>query len=562
MGQKRIQDDILHFQCNKKRCNRNLGNRGKKITYLKAGYLEKNIMKNKIIFIALSIFLTLFFFKLYRVYIDHFAAFGCFDECFKYVSGYFMLQGRTLYSQIYFNHQMLMAYLSALLQGILHPQSIYYLVLEHRLFVFFFGIIMDILLIARFGLPAVGFAIVFEATKFFYMGSLFLAESLLAYPLVYLFSFAWQKLMKKKVFTLDYVFAAIFTWAIVFLREPAILAALFLYGAILFCKDTLRRRLLSFLIFFVLSAITLFSVPLLDYINQVWTYNAQTVFSAEVNAQHIAGFGIVEVFLYPIFILLSGKWGFVREILIGIDILFIISFMALVVKGRKIKAAIFLLIALGLTNFRVVPPGTAFYEAFHMLPWYALFTFITFSLLKEAFLLQTKKKLKYGLIVIALLVICYPLISSKSFIWDKVDGDRDFKLGFDTYYIYGEAIKQLAKPGDTLYVEGWNELIYWQANLSSAYKYSISSAYGTIPKFTDARRDMFSNNPPDFYYTFCSGKKRYFGFLPDIRIKDYTELIYVNQPSCLFIKKSKLAYITLKQRENLNVLRFYLPEGR
>lgn len=519
-------------------------------------------MKNKIIFTILLIFLAILFFKLYKVYNEHFAAFGCFDECFNYVSGYFMLKGRALYSQIYFNHQMLMAYISALLQNLFHPQSIYFLVLEHRLFIFFFGVIMDILLIARFGLPAMGFAVVFETTKFYFMGSLFLAESLLVYPLVYLFAVAWQKLLKKKVFAFDYILAALSAWFIIFLREPITLVAIFLYGVIIFCKDTIKLRLISFLVFILFTAITLLSVPFLDYLKQVWIYNAQTVFLTEVNSQSIVGIGVIKVFLYPLFILLNGKWGFVREILIGIDILFIISLIIFVIKGKKIKITIFLLVSLGFANFRVVSPGTTFYEAFHMLSWYALFTFITFMLLKEAFLLQTKKLLKYGLIVMALLISCYPLVSTKSFIWEKVDREREFRLSFDTYYIYGEAIKHLAKSTDSLYIEGWNELIYWQANLQSAYRYGRSLGYGIAPEFINARTDMFMNNPPDFYYSLCSGKTRYFGFLPTSQIKNYVELIYVNKPSCLFIKKSKLSQITTKQWENLNVLRFYLPESR
>lgn len=519
-------------------------------------------MKNKILFIVLSVFLTLFFFKLYRVYSDHFSAFGCFDECFNYVSGFFMLKGRTLYSQIYFNHQMLMAYLSFLLQAILHPQSIYFLVLEHRLFIFFFGVIMNIFLIARFGLPAVGFAVIFEATKFYFMGSLFLAESLLVYPLVYLFALAWQKLLRKKVFTFDYIFAALSAWAVIFLREPAILAAVFLYGVILFCKDTARRKLISFLIFALLTVTTLLSIPWSDYISQVWVYNAQTAFASEVGTQHVVGFGILKVFLYPLFILFNGKWTFVREILIGVDILFIISLIALFIK-RRIKIAIFLLVALGLTNIRVVPPGTIFYEAFHMLPWYALFVFTTFLLLKETFLLQIKRAWKYGLIVIVLLVSCYIVISPKSFIWEKVDRKRDFNLSFDTYYVYGEAVKQLAKSTDTLFLDGWNELIYWQANLNSPYKYSrTEGSIGNVLKLVNARADMFANNPPDFYYSLCSGKTRYFGFLPDFLVKDYVELVYVHSPSCLFVKKSKLSQITTQQWDSLKVLRFYLPESR
>src|SRR5438876_604066 len=78
-------------------------------------------------------------------------------------------------------------------------------------------------IIYRFGLVGVGFAFLFEATKFYMMGSLFIAESILVYPLVYLFGLGFKKITGEMLFLYDFIISALIAWFVIFIREPMFL---------------------------------------------------------------------------------------------------------------------------------------------------------------------------------------------------------------------------------------------------------------------------------------------------------------------------------------------------
>lgn len=520
---------------------------------------KKLSKKTSVFHIGILIFLTLLFFALYKKYVERFAAFGCFDECFNYVAGYFILEGRALYSEIFFNHQPLMAYISALLQGLLHPQGIYNLVLQHRMFMFFFGLLMDIILIIRFGWPAVGFISIFETTKFYYMGSLFLGESVLVYPLVYMLGLAWDNVLGKRLHFSDYILAAVFAWFVIFLREPLVLAALFLYILIVFYRPIIPKiRIFSGVIFILLFSTTLLLTSIPDYIIQVIYMNAKSIFLSEVQGIGISG--LLKIIFYPVVILTEGKISFTREILVALSIIFLTSMGLFLLRSKNIQAVVILIIILGLANLRLVPPGTMFYESFHMLPWYGLFIAAIFFLLQSVYSYKKNKKIKYILVFFSIATVVYSVLSPKSFLNESIDKDKEFK-NFDRPYIYGEAIKQLSNPTDTLYLE-WDDLIYWQAKLAPSYRYVMfPGSEEVFPKFSEERINMFKTNPPDFYYSFCDKGINFFGAIPEFASSEYIELLYVDSPSCLHIKKSKLREITHEQLDKVSVLRFYLPKN-
>ena len=76
--------------------------------------------------------------------------------------------------------------------------------------------------------------------------------------------------------------------------------------------------------------------------------------------------------------------------------------------------------------------------------------------------------------------------------------------------------------------------------------------------FSEERISMFKKNPPEFYYSLHEKGVHPFGFLPEFSRDMYTELLYVDKPSGLYIKKSKIDLITDEQWRKINVLRFYL----
>src|SRR3989338_8089796 len=99
---------------------------------------------------------------LYKIYIPRVNAFGCFDDCNNFMGGYFLLQGKAMFSEFFFNHQPFAAFLSYFVQLITHPQNIFELILRHRQFVMIFSLILNAFLIWRFKLPAFLFVLLYE----------------------------------------------------------------------------------------------------------------------------------------------------------------------------------------------------------------------------------------------------------------------------------------------------------------------------------------------------------------------------------------------------------------
>ena len=154
---------------------------------------------------------ALFFIPVFIIYYKESVSFHFIDEYNNILAGYFLLKGKTLYSQIFFQHQPLMAYISYTLQKILHPNTLYKLVLYHRLFIVFAAFIFDLLLVFRFRIIGFGFTVIFELTKYYLFGGTFLAESLVVYPLIYLLGLVWEVLLKQKISNVDIWLVAVFS---------------------------------------------------------------------------------------------------------------------------------------------------------------------------------------------------------------------------------------------------------------------------------------------------------------------------------------------------------------
>lgn len=487
------------------------------------------------------------------VYYQRIGGFSFGDEWNKFMLAYFMLKGNVLYGQIFSNHQMLSTYVSFLIQKIGSPETLYQLVLEHRLFVIAFSFLFDVLLVFRFGLSGMGFALLFESTKYYLFGHLFLPESFVAYFVVYLFGLAWHALQKAPLSRWDYIAATVFAWCTVFLREPYIPVALLLYAVILIRS---KKRFAFLGLFLALSLLTFLPIvgSLQEYISQVLFFNVNVMVPNEVRSQ---GPGFIKTFFYPLVVLFEGKWNFFRHVLIVLDILFLTLFAYYLLKTRRFRIGGLVIVVLGLAALRFVEPGTIYFEAFHALPWYGLFVMSTFLLL---FAIAKKKELATKLILLLVVVLFGYTISGRSFLWEKVDKDALFTENYAHYYINGEVIRTLSEPKDTLFTDMWDYLIHWQAKLDSPYSYSIYTfAMRGVSTYDDARIAMFKNNPPDFYYTLCQKDVYQSELLPKEILSAYAQLYRDGKPTCTYVKKGKLTKISEEQWDKAKSLGFTLP---
>lgn len=521
-------------------------------------WVKKFSTKKSVKSIFIFLIILLIYALLYKIYSKKINSFGCFDDCFNFVAGYFINKGKFLYSEIFFNHQPLMAYISSLIQSHFHPQNIYELVLIHRRFVLVFGLLMNMLIIYRFRLPGFLFMLFYEFTKYYLFGDRFLAEGIIVYPLTYMTGLIWIKFNKKKIYDWDYILGAIFTWFVIFMREPYNPIAVLVFVLLIWGKPLSKIKIISVIAFFVLIAITLLFVPFKEYIFNVFDANFNTVYQSSSDSSQIFGSGFFKIFFYPVYLFFGGEWNIFRYFLIGIDIVFLLSSFILGVYYKKIKIIILMFLILGFANIRYVIPGKIFYEAFHMLPWFALFLMITFLMIFDLYKYQ--KRVALIMFVFLTILFGYVTLSPKSFIWEKIDMYYEFMTNYGNDLRVGETIKTLSNKNDTMFLDGADDLIYWQADLISPYKYSwYTSFMPLIPKYVNARLTMFSKTPPDFYYGTCPNQKIGNRTLPENLINSYSQFYSGGKPTCLYIKKSKILNITADKWKRIVEFSYYLP---
>lgn len=225
------------------------------------------------------------------------------------------------------------------------------------------------------------------------------------------------------------------------------------------------------------------------------------------------------------------------------------------IKYKKRKEVVFIILILGLANIRIVPPNTMFYEAFHLIPWYGLFIASTLLILQE---LARKIRIVGTSVLIGVFIYS---ISPGSFLYEKIDSRHEFATNYGHYFVQGEVIKTLSDSSDTLFVDGFDELIHWTADRTSPYKYSLyTSVMPRFPIYTEERNNMFDNNPPDFYYGTCPGDINLQRLMPEGAKADYVQLYFSKKPTCLYVKRSKLSQIKKGQWDKAKELEFYLPK--
>lgn len=417
---------------------------------------------------------------------------------------------------------------------------------------------MNILIIYRFRFVAIGFMLFYEFSKFYLFGDRFLAESFIVYPLIFMTGLVWEKLQDKKIAPYEYIVSSVFTWFVVFMREPFVIAPLFLFSLLLINKSFKKIHALSLAVFIFLTIGTFFIVPFKDFVFDVLIQDYNIIFSKGASNNSIVNGGILKIFFYPIYLFFGGEWSVFRYVLVGLSTLFLllISYIGIYKKHWKLFAFIFFI--LSLLNIRILFPFKTFYEAFHIVPWFGVFVFSLFLLLQKTW--QYSKRLYIFTVVAACILFGYLTLSPESYIYDNIDPQYEFITNFGKELQNGEVIRVLSAPTDTLFLDGTDDLIYWQANRMSPYKYSWYSAFMfTIPKFTKERLAMFKNTPPDFYYGSCQKEFREDFLLPKEVQNDYVRLVSGGNPTCVFIHKAKLPSITKGQWKRANEFKFELP---
>ncbi len=498
---------------------------------------RKPFVKQLLILGIISGSLFIFYALLYRPYMSRANSFGCFDDCMNFGGAYFMQQGRQLYSEVFFNHQPIMAYLSYGVLEVFKPASIFELLLNHKQFLFLFGFLSSIFIIRRFLWAGALFVLFYETTKFYLFGDRFIAESFIIYPLVYLTGLVWYRFQNKKIFPVEYIAAAFLTWFVVFSREPYVPLAGIEFLLLLGIPKT-RLKQISYAFFALLSIATFLIQPINEYLYSIFYVSLKGPGSDEITGANILGLGILKILFYPLFVFFGGVWNEFRVVLVGTSTVFMIL-LGIEIKKKQYKLVFLVLVILSLANIRVVEPGVIFYGAFHMIQWFGLFLLFTGLLLYQ---MKHSKRTVFFLSGILIVTFFAYFFHPQTFLRKQANPEQDFLTSYGQTLEISEVVKLLSTPGQTFYIDYSDDLnlSYWQAGRLAPYKYSwyVYVAPG-FERYETARRDMFKNSPPDFLY----------GILFLVSKEIYTPLYKNGKNSHLYIKKSLVNRISEEQWE-------------
>lgn len=533
----------------------------KKTLNLKNYFIDE-LKQNKLKYFAIFALLPLFF-ALYQIYIPRINAFGCFDDCNNFMRGYFVLQGKALFLEVFSGHQPLGSYLSTIIQYFTQPQNIFELILRHRQFMIIFALIMNALIIYRFGAVFLLFTVIYEFSKFYIFGDRFLGDGMIVYPLIYIVGLIFLKYQNLKIYLFDYILVAIFVWFIIFMRVTYAPVAMVSFIFFLWKWPILpfkKEQIMSIAVFTVLSLITIIIHDIGEYFYNVVFFNYQINLQAEAKPE-MFGPWYLHWFFYPIFVYFYGPINEFKNLLIGLNSIFIILFLGLIWK-KEFKLALAIFLILGFSNIRTVLPGSIFYGAFHMISWFGLIIFISIELIKK--LSNSKLRLVgFGFMIGVFLVF---LSSPGYFAKSKTDSHQEFITNYGSYLQEGEALRALSSEGDTLFIDGSDDLIYWQSGLSSPYKYSwYTSSMNMLEKYSKEREIMFKDTPPTFYreYGYCVKDEDYEFTeaykIPEIIKENYTRLLIDEKPSCIYVMNEKLGSFSEDQLKKASEFKFTIP---
>lgn len=512
----------------------------------------KNLLIKHFSLVCLFIILITFYAVLYKIYIPRISAFGCFDDCFNYVGGYFTQHGMTIYKDFFFNHQPIPALISYVIQTITNPINIFELILRHRQFLLLFSFLFNILFLIRFRSIAIPFIFIFELSKFYVFGDRFLAEGMIVYPLIFMLGITFLKLSKQKIYAVDYLLSAVFAWFIIFSREPFIPLTIFLI-LIIFRGEFEKIKKSSILILLLLSSgMLLYIQDLKEFYFNVVTFNLEAIIPADIKAE-LWGPKIFHIFLYPLYIPFYGDLNIFRTLLLGIDVIFV-CLVILLIKNKNIKILFLIILILGLANLRVIYPGTMFYGAFHLIVWWGFFIF-TVSFLIFKF---THRNTRILLLSSLIALLSFFIFDKNYFAWEKVNSHEEYINNFGYTLGDGEIIKILSEQSDKLFLERSDDLIFWQSGLISDYKYGwYTSKMNFYDKYNIERINMFKNYPPEFYreYGTCPKKAVELSLtLPEFVKSKYTRLYSEEGATCIFVRNDKLKTITDEKFLKVNAL--------
>ena len=472
------------------------------------------------------------------------------DEDDNLVIGSFVAQGHKLYSDVFTQHPPLPFILSGSIQQVAHPESIRDVVKISRGFMIFWSAIWICLLLASFGWKGLLVAAFFELNKISLLGNLYLAESLVSYPAMYLTSY----LLSHDQYQLDlqFWFAAILVIFITLSLAPLWPLMLFIVAWIVLHATQPKKALA---IFSFLSAIAgIVCWPFLNF-SSFWTdvivINSQYYIPLTTGISAFTS--VFKAFFAPVYALLSSPSSQLLLVIQAASLALIFIVLTSLARKKYLSAALAVLI-LGLSSLRYINPGNTLYGAFHMQPWFGILLVVVIYKLGDLY--QCSKFFKSVAVIFILSIFVFSLSNAKANLWDHRNSEADYV----THYTKSEQVRQavsILSRGSTQTV--WVEpVMYWPYWHTGAEPYSFMINYYAWMDRTPPLRERLTVSLDRELPTLV-----YLDSLPSLSLgaylDQYVPILHDNHNFGLYLRADQVAKISDPQSKDLQASRFSIP---
>lgn len=468
------------------------------------------------------------------------------DEEDNLVLGKYLWQGERLYSDLFSHHQPLGYIISEAIQKIANPNSLFLLVKRHREVVIAWSLIWGLLLTIRFGSVGLGGVIVYELTKYRLLGQLFLSESLVVYPVIFI---CLVVLERRKLSSLATFWLGLWISFCFFLLSPIWPLLILLIGMIVyFQKDKLRFGWYLWLGFLPIAVVVFRFIDLRSYLVEAFWINFQ--YYIPITSHEWVFLTLAKAVLAPVI-----SWfvtSFSSPTLWLIRLLSLALLMNLIVLARlRMWSEVVLTVGLlGLANIRYSTPGLEIYSGFHLLIWFGLLIFLTVRLTFKNYQ-RFVYPWRFGVVVCLTLSLVVAQWSASEGLFKKDDLNTQYYINYSRQFVAGEAIRIIKSPEDALFVAPDEWLIYYQADIKHASRMVNFYAWmNETPMLMNEVNQLFLTNPPTFLYINMPGTgfEKYF--------PSYVRMRREGHDSDLLVKPERLNSLSEDQKNRLRYFNY------
>lgn len=488
---------------------------------------------------TIKYFILIFFlFTFYLIGKERLVSPSFVDEQDNFVIGKELSLDKKLYRDYFSHHQPLAYIISASIQKTIPINSIFELISRHRQFIFIWSCLWYLFFTYKFGYKGLLISLSIESLKYWNFAYMFLAESIIIYPLI----FITLSLFYKKLKILD-IFLLGISFAISFWTLATIWPFLFFTFLFLFFKNFKNKKFyINFSLSFILiTIIVLFFIDIRSYLQDAIYTNI--FYYIPQSTSKNSSFSIYPLISFLTIFFQNNKNPHLYFLQIY-SLIFTFSFIYLVfVKKQKIYLLFF--IFLSLLNIRKVSPNNIFFSAFHLLPWLVIFITLSLHFFKKTLNYFKHKNCLIFIILILLILTNFIQLSKQD---NKKNILQEYDIHYSTVNNIGSALKKIKNEKDTLLVISNQVLYFYQTEITPSSRYIFYYPWmDSVPAIVSDIKNIMNNNPPNFLH-YQEGES---SFIKN-HLSKYNRLSYRDNITDFYILKENTKNLSSSSIDELN----------